>query len=97
MASENDEGDGGGGFGWGFILGGLIGAVAGAYLASGPGREQVEGLRTRTIELTGRTDELRARARSAMAEGVSAARKRRAELDIEAASAARQPEEAPGT
>ena len=38
MASE--ENGGGGGFGWGFVIGGLIGFVAGAYLASGPGRER---------------------------------------------------------
>ena len=53
MANENEDG---GGFGWGFFVGGLIGFVAGAYLASGPGRSQVENLRTRTIELTGSTD-----------------------------------------
>jgi hypothetical protein len=52
MASEKD----GGGFGWGFFVGGLIGFVAGAYLASGPGRDHVENLRMRTIELTGSTD-----------------------------------------
>ena len=54
MASETDSG--GGGFGWGFFVGGLIGLAAGAYLASGPGRDQVDNLRTRTIELTGSTD-----------------------------------------
>lgn len=53
MASEKADG---GGFGWGFFVGGLIGFVAGAYLASGPGRDQVDNLRTRTIELTGSTD-----------------------------------------
>jgi hypothetical protein len=53
MASEKEDG---GGFGWGFFLGGLIGVVAGAYLASGPGRDQVANIRTRTIELTGSTD-----------------------------------------
>ena len=97
MASENE---GGGGFGW-FFFGGLVGMVAGAYLASGPGRDQVDSLRTRTIELTGRGDEIRARARAAadkartavndpehpmrkaVQEGVSAARRRRAELDAE--------------
>ncbi|MGH7902496.1 MAG: hypothetical protein ACREPA_00020 [Candidatus Dormibacteraceae bacterium] len=61
MAGENREG----GFGWGLMLGAVIGFLAGAYLATGPGREQVETLRSRTIELTGRTDELRARAREA--------------------------------
>ena len=53
MAKETDEG---GGFGWGFVVGGLIGLAAGAYLAAGPGRDQVDSLRTRTIELTGSTD-----------------------------------------
>jgi gas vesicle protein len=53
MASEKEDG---GGFGWGFVVGGLIGFVAGAYLASGPGREQVETIRSRTIELTGSSD-----------------------------------------
>lgn len=56
------DGDGGGGFGWGFLLGGLIGFATGAYLASGPGREQVDSLRTRTIELTS-SGELQGRAR----------------------------------
>ncbi len=54
MASEKESG--GGGFGWGFFIGGLIGFAAGAYLASGPGRDQVDSLRTRTIKLTGSTD-----------------------------------------
>ena len=53
MASEREEG---GGFGWGFFVGGLIGFVAGAYLASGPGREHVDTIRSRTIELSGTTD-----------------------------------------
>ena len=61
----NGENEGGGGFGWGFILGGIAGVIAGAYLASGPGREHVEQLRSRTIELTGRSPELRARAMAA--------------------------------
>lgn len=90
--SEEQSG-GGGGFAWGVILGGLVGLVAGAYLASGPGRSQVDSLRDRTIELTGRGDELRSRARSvvnpaspigrAINEGVSAARRRRQELEAE--------------
>ena len=41
-----------GGFGW-FVLGGLIGLAAGAYIASGPGRSQVDSLRSKTIELSG--------------------------------------------
>ncbi|HEX6350761.1 MAG TPA: hypothetical protein VF160_15400 [Candidatus Dormibacteraeota bacterium] len=63
--SENDNGGGGGGFGWGFFVGGLLGLVAGAYLASGPGREQVDQLRTQTIELTGPNSPMRARAKAA--------------------------------
>ena len=39
----------GGGFGW-FILGGIVGAAIGAYIATGPGREQIESLRSKTIE-----------------------------------------------
>lgn len=58
----DQDGDSGGGFGWGFFLGGLIGFATGAYLASGPGREQVDSLRTRTIELTS-SGELQGRAR----------------------------------
>lgn len=113
MAAEN--GEGGGGFGWGFVFGGLIGLVAGAYLASGPGRDQVEGLRSRTIELTGRSDEIRARARAAagrargavnnpespirkaVQEGVTAARRRRTELETEPTVPPVTPEEAPGS
>ena len=62
MAREERE-DGGGGFGWGFFVGGLLGLVAGAYLASGPGRDQVDQLRTQTIELTN-SGELGGRARA---------------------------------
>ena len=54
MAGERDSG--GGGFGWGFFVGGLIGLAAGAYRDSGRGRDQVDNLRTRTMELTGSTD-----------------------------------------
>lgn len=61
MADE----EGGSGFSWGFVIGSIAGLIAGAYLASGPGREQVDSLRTRTIELTGRSPELKARARAA--------------------------------
>jgi len=59
--SEHEES--GGGFGWGFVVGGLIGFVAGAYLASGPGREHVDTIRSRTIELTNSSD-LGSRARA---------------------------------
>ena len=110
MASDNE---GGGGLGW-FFIGGVIGVVAGAYLATGPGRAQVDSLRNRTIELTGRGDEIRARARAAadrarsavndpehpmrkaVQDGVSAARKRRAELDAEQAAESAAAPEAPG-
>ena len=47
----DDEKGGGGGFGW-FIIGGLIGLAAGAYIASGPGRGHVDNLRSKTIELS---------------------------------------------
>ncbi|HLQ61852.1 MAG TPA: hypothetical protein VK131_08320 [Candidatus Acidoferrales bacterium] len=88
MASENG---GGGGFGWGFVLGGLIGLVAGAYLATGPGREQVESLRSKTIELTGTgMDRMKQMANDpehplgrAMQEGVAAARRMREQLETQ--------------
>jgi hypothetical protein len=73
MASEN----GGGGFGWGLLVGGVLGLVAGAYLASGPGREQMESLRQQTIELTGPNSDLR----RAVQDGITAARRRRMELE----------------
>ncbi|HVC99992.1 MAG TPA: hypothetical protein VNG93_02450 [Candidatus Dormibacteraeota bacterium] len=58
-----DEREDGGGFGWGFFVGGLIGFVAGAFLASGPGRDRVDSIRSRTIELTS-SGELSERARA---------------------------------
>ena len=95
-----DERDGGGGFGW-FILGGLIGLAVGAYIASGPGREQIDGLRSKTIELSGSEPVQRARAaaqraRDAMSDpehpvgkaiqdGVAAAKRKREELEAAAA------------
>ena len=95
-----DERDGGGGFGW-FILGGLIGVAVGAYIASGPGREQIDSLRTKTIELSGSEPVQRARAaaqraRDAMSDpdhpvgkaiqdGVAAAKRKREELEAAAA------------
>lgn len=72
MASES-----GGGFGFGFVMGALLGAVAGAYLASGPGREQVDALRQQTIELTRPNSDLR----RAVQDGITAARRRRMELE----------------
>ena len=98
MADENDTG-GGGGFGW-FILGGLIGLAAGAYIASGPGRTQVDNLRSKTIELSGSEPVQRAkgaaqRAREivrdpehpvgkAIQDGVAAAKRKREELEASA-------------
>ncbi|HEX9099630.1 MAG TPA: hypothetical protein VF956_09120 [Candidatus Dormibacteraeota bacterium] len=101
-----DEGNGGGGgFGW-FILGGLIGLVAGAYIASGPGRGQVDSLRSKTIELSGsepvqRAREAAQRAREmvtdpdhpvgkAIQDGVAAAKRKRDELESAAARKMRQ-------
>jgi hypothetical protein len=105
MAMSDDHGEsGGGGFGWGLVVGGLLGLVAGAYLASGPGRDQVDQLRSQTIELTGPDSAMRARAkaaagrartavsdpehplRRAVQDGVAAARRRRAELEVEQAA-----------
>jgi gas vesicle protein len=99
MANDREDG---GGFGWGFFVGGLIGFVAGAYLASGPGREQVDNLRTRTIELTGsdlggKAKAYADRARTvvndpehpvgkAVREGVAAARRRRQELETQSST-----------
>ena len=97
MAEEN--GGGGGGFGW-FILGGLIGLAAGAYIASGPGRSQVDSLRSKTIELSGsepvqKAKEAAIRARDmvkdpehpvgkAIQDGVAAAKRKREELEAAA-------------
>ncbi|HEX2646974.1 MAG TPA: hypothetical protein VHO95_07075 [Candidatus Dormibacteraeota bacterium] len=91
---------GGGGFGW-FLLGGLIGLAVGAYIASGPGKDQIENLRTKTIELSGSEPVQRARdaamrAREMMSDpnhpvgkaiqdGVAAAKRKREELEAAAA------------
>ena len=96
----DDSNGGGGGFGW-FILGGLIGLAAGAYIASGPGREQVDNLRSKTIELSSsepvqRAKEAAQRARNmvtdpdhpvgkAIQDGVAAAKRKREELESAAA------------
>jgi hypothetical protein len=98
MADESNGG-GGGGFGW-FVLGGLIGLAAGAYIASGPGREQVDNLRSKTIELSGsepvqRAKDAAQRARQmvsdpdhpvgkAIQDGVAAAKRKREELEASA-------------
>ncbi len=90
------EDKGGGGFGW-FLLGGVIGLIAGAYIASGPGRGQVDNLRSKTIELSTsepvqKAKEAAQRARTIMSDpdhpvgkaiqdGVAAAKRRREELE----------------
>jgi hypothetical protein len=95
----DDSNGGGGGFGW-FILGGLIGLAAGAYIASGPGREQVDSIRSKTIELSGsepvqRAKDAAQRARQAVSDpdhpvgkaiqdGVAAAKRKREELEAAA-------------
>jgi hypothetical protein len=96
--AEGNNG-GGGGFGW-FILGGLIGLVAGAYIASGPGRGQVDSIRSKTIELSGsepmqRAKDAAEKARQmvtdpdhpvgkAIQDGVAAAKRKREELEAAA-------------
>jgi hypothetical protein len=101
MSEENTSGgSGGGGFGW-FILGGLVGLAAGAYIASGPGRSQVDTLRSKTIELSGSVPVQKAKAAAqrarvavtdpdnpvgkAIQDGVAAAKRRREELEAAAA------------
>jgi hypothetical protein len=97
MAEEKSGG--GGGFGW-FILGGVVGLVAGAYIASGPGRGQVETIRSKTIELSGsepvaKAKEAAQKARQmvtdpehpvgkAIQDGVAAAKRKREELEAAA-------------
>jgi hypothetical protein len=97
MADESNGG--GGGFGW-FIVGGLIGLIAGAYIASGPGRGQVDNLRSKTIELSGsepvqKAKEAAQKARQIMTDpehpvgkaiqdGVAAAKRKREELEAAA-------------
>ncbi len=100
-----DNGNGGG-FGW-FILGGHVGLAVGAYIATGPGREQIEGLRTKTIELSGSEPVQRARdaaqrARTmvsdpehpvgkAIQDGVAAAKRKREELEAAASRRMQHP------
>jgi hypothetical protein len=104
----DDREGGGGGFGW-FILGGLIGLAAGAYIASGPGRSQVDSLRSKTIELSGSEPVQRARGAAqrareivtdpehpvgkAIQDGVAAAKRKREELE---ATAMRKMQQADG-
>lgn len=96
---------GGGGFGW-FLLGGVLGLIAGAYIASGPGRGQVDSLRSKTIELSTsepvqKAKEAAQRARTVMSDpdhpvgkaiqdGVAAAKRRREELEAAARSKIQQ-------
>ena len=82
---DDDRDERSGGFGWGLVVGLAVGVAVGAFLAWGPGREQVAELRSRTIELT---DSARRAAsdpeslmRWAIQKGVSAARRRRAKLE----------------
>ncbi|HKF75205.1 MAG TPA: hypothetical protein VKF59_03615 [Candidatus Dormibacteraeota bacterium] len=86
-----DNTDSGGGFGWGLVVGLALGLVAGAYLASGPGRQQVESLRARTIELTGTARRAASDRENpigrAINDGISAARRRRQDLERAARSA----------
>ena len=93
-----DDANGGGGFGWGLVVGLALGLVAGAYLASGPGREQVEGLRARTIELTGNARRVASDPEGpigrAINDGISAARRRRVDLERAARSRRRDGSEA---
>jgi len=104
MADENGNG-GGGGFGW-FILGGLIGLAAGAYIASGPGRTHVDSIRSKTIELSGsepvqKAKDAAQRAREmvtdpdhpvgkAIQDGVAAAKRKREELEASASRKIKQ-------
>ena len=94
-----EERGGGGGFGW-FLLGGLLGLIAGAYIASGPGRGQVDQIRSKTIELGSSEPVQRARDAAqraktmvsdpdhpvgkAIQDGVAAAKRRREELETAA-------------
>jgi hypothetical protein len=83
-----DDDEVSGGFGWGLLIGLALGIAAGAYLASGPGRGQVESLRARTIELTGSARRAASDPDSAMRraiqDGINAARRRREELESQA-------------
>ena len=69
-------------------MGLAVGVVVGAFLAWGPGREQVAELRSRTIELTGTARRAAADpespVRRAIQEGVAAAKKKRSELETDA-------------
>lgn len=80
-----EDEDGGGGFGWGLIVGLALGVAVGAWLATGPGRDQMSELTAKTIELGGSARRAAADPESplrrAIQDGVAAARRRRAELE----------------
>jgi hypothetical protein len=84
----DDDEDRGSGFGWGLVVGLAVGVVVGAFLAWGPGREQMAELRDRTIELGEGARRAAANPESplrrALQEGLAAARRRRAELERQA-------------
>lgn len=104
MAKERG---GGGGFWSGLVIGGVVGYLIGSYLATDEGRERMEALRQRTTELTGDPDQLRERAaaaatttrgamQDAIAEGVTAARRRRQELGRQVRAVPRNKDEVTG-
>jgi gas vesicle protein len=83
-------------FVWGLLAGGAIGFAIASYLSTDAGKERLETLRSRTVELTGDPEQLRQRAVStastmksavgdAIQEGIGAARQRGEELASKAA------------
>lgn len=79
------------GFWRGVLIGGVVGFALSRYLATDEGRQRLDTIRSRTIELTGDPEQLRQRAvtaattvrgavSEAVLEGISAARQRRQEL-----------------
>lgn len=91
MATDSDSGSG---FGWGLVVGLALGFVAGAVLASGPGRGRVQTLRARTIELTDsarRVADPGSPMRRAINDGITAARRRRQELERAGSGPAQEP------
>lgn len=84
-------------FFWGIVVGGVVGYLLGTYLSTEQGRQQLDTLKARTVELTGDTDQIRQRATAAattvtaavgdaLQEGISAARQKRQELGAQTAS-----------
>jgi hypothetical protein len=85
----------GGGFVWGLLVGGAGGFLLARYLSTEAGREHLDTLRSRTVELTGDPEQLRQRAAAAAStvrgavsdaiqEGMYAARQRREEVTARA-------------